>query len=571
MASIADLGIGTGYIYVVNPEDTADIKQSIPNDEEGARSAKLLGLMASNVASNLQAVGTVTFTAITGTGNVTGITVNAITQFKNNVPFTIATTLSELATLVATEVNTTVPTSGANYTAIAIGAIVYLLAPASSGDNVNGDAVLVTISANATATTTDIGGGSEVNSYSYDNKSGYRFFIDPTSTAEVDTVDGSAVEITDYLCQQGLETGLRVVAATISSGAITITREASIMYVTLRGEGGVSDTLTTINPVGFANGDIIIVQGVDVAQVITIDNTGNIVTQGGTSFVTGDASNNIILGKSGTSWYEIAKSTTAVPTAAQFRTANFPLLSTSGYGSAALTATDNTTVTLTANTSKQKQVITGTVSLTTGNYTVAVSTTDAKAGDLFYIEYNGAVTVGSYAVVIGGITLTAADALTGGLLIEAYYSGSAWQYSIYKDYYQSAKVQTADIASDSVTVAKVETALKTETLIIPVSWDAGEAAENRIRMHYAGSVVEMTAFTTKTILDDATITAKNTSGVILTNGIITFNNGDPIDTGVTVTPTANNSFVSGDYFSFLTQTSTLGGGKALLSVKITRA
>lgn len=571
MASIQDLGIGTGFIYVVDTEDTSIIHYNIPNTEDGARQAKIKGIQSSNIASNIRAVGTITISTITGSGNVTDVTINAVSQIKTVVPYTIATSTSALAALVAAQINTDVPGSGADYTALSIGNIIYLMAPASSGDTVNGSAVTITFSANATGSTTDVIGGSDANDYPYDNRSGYRFFIDPTSDAVAGTVGVAAVEITGYICQRGLETGIPIQTATISSGAITVTREAAIMYIALRGEGSVADTLTTINPVGFADGDMLMLLGVDAAVAITIDNTGNITTQNATSFVTGDKSNVITVGLNGTEWYEINKSTTAVPSAAQFRTASFPFLSTSGYGSAALTAADNTTVTLTANSSKQKQVITGTVSLTTGNYTIAIPTTDAVAGDIFDIEYNGVVTVGSYAVVIGGITLSAADALTGGIVVRAYYSGSAWQYECFKDFNQAAKVQTTDYATASITVPKLETNLQYEMIVIPVSFNSGETAMNKIKMPYPGSLVGLYAISTSEIADSSTITPKDNAGTVMTDGTITFAAGDNVDTAYISTPSANNTFVADDVLEFLTQTSTLGSGKALLTIKILRS
>lgn len=569
MASIADLGSGVGYIYAVNPDDTSKINIPIVNDDQGARAAKLLGLQSANVGANLRAVGSITIDTVTGTGNITAVTINGINQIKANIGFTVATTTAQLAALVEAQVNSYVPASGVDYTAIAVGNIVYLMAPASAGDSVNGHVLTVTISANATASVTDVDGGTESYTNAVNSKFGYRFFIDPTDTATFDSVSGDAVEITNFLCTRGFETGIPILTPTISSGAITIERQAAIQYVIINGEGSASDTLTTINPVDFADGDQIICLGISAAIVITIDNTGNIVTQGGTSFVTGDFANMITLSKSGSAWYEVSKSTTGVPTAAQFRTANFPLLSTSGYGSAALTAADNTTVTLTANTSKQKQVVTGTVSLTTGNYTIAVSTTDAKAGDEFIIEYNANVTVGSYDVIIGGVTLTDADALSGGIVVMAYYSGSAWQYTMYKNYNDGAKVQTADIATSAVTVSKLETGLKYETIIVPVSFT--NPAENKIRWAYSGTVVGLTAYSTSLIGDDSTITPKNTSGTIMGSGTLTFSNGDPVDTGVTSVPATNNTFVSGDYFSLLTQTSTLSSGTALVTITVLRS
>lgn len=570
MAGISDLGNGIGYIYVTDPSDTNDIKHNIINDSLGARAAKIYGLQAANVGANLRAYASVTISAITGVGNFTKLDVNGIGQITSSIAYTGATTTSELAALIATAVNSTTPSSGVNYTAISISNVVYLFAPASSGDSVNGDAVVISFSANATGSSTDVSGGTDSYTNEYNSRFGYRFFIDASSSAVEGTTSGT--EITEFLCTRGFEGGLPIITATIASGSITIERQAAIQYVAVDTEGAAgTDNLDNINPVNFADGDIIHLLGANASRITTVTNSGNIVTQGAVNFYTADYANVITLGKQGNSWYEISKSTTAVPTASQFRTANFPLLTSSAYGSASLTAADNTIVTLTANTDKQNQEITGLVSLTTGDYEIRIPTTNAKAGDQFIIEYNANVTSGSYDVIIGGITLSAADALIGGIVVWAYYSGSAWKYTAFKNFYYGARIETVDIADEAVTVAKVESSLKIETIVIPVSWETGEQSSNKIEMPYPGTVSKLTCYLDKEVAAAATVTAKNNAGTIMTNGIMTFNALDPINTGVSVSPTANNTFVAGDILSFDTLSTTLGSGKGKLSIKITRS
>ena len=571
--AFSDLANGTGLLYVVDPNNTNQIVFSIPNDDQGARSVMGLGQQSANIGANIAAYGVIRITAVTGTGNVTAVTVNGVNQTTKggSIPFTVATSTSALATLIAAGINNDVPSSGLNYTSYAIGDLVYVVAPASAGPVPNGYTLTITISANATATVTDIANGTAAYTNSWNSNFGYRFFIDANSSAVEGVISGTATEISDFVITKGLNSGLPISSYTISSGSIAITRPSSIQYILVDTEGGAgTDDLDYINPYNNASGDIIMVIGVNASRVVTLTNSGNIATQGAASFSTGNYANVITLALSGSTWYEVSSSQSRVPTASQFRTASFPLLSTSGYGSAALTATDNTVVTaLISNTNKQKIVVTGVVSLATGNYEIPISTTSAIAGDTFEIEYNAQVTVGSYAVIIGGVTLTAADALSGGIVVMAYYSGSAWQYTMYKNYNDGAKVQSADIATSAVTVAKVETNLKYEMIVVPVSFT--NPAENRIRWAYPGTVVGITAYSTSLIGDDSTITPKNTSGTIMGSGTLTFSNGDPVNTGITSTPSTNNTFVEGDYFSLLTQTSTLGSGTALVTVKILRS
>lgn len=570
MAGIDSLGNGIGYIYVTDTTNTNDIKYNILNDTLGARAVKMYGLQAANVGANLVATGTVTIDTITGAGNFTKLDINGVGQITSSIAYTGVTTTSELAAEIATAVNATTPTSGVNYTAIAISNVVYLFAPQTSGDSVNGHTVVVSFSANATGSVTDIDGGTASYTNEYNDSFGYRFFIDASSSA----IEGkkSGIEITQFLCTRGFEGGLPIINATISSGAITVERQAAIQFVIVDTEGAAgTDNLDNINPVNFATGDIIHLLGANASRVTTVTNSGNIVTQGAVNFDTGNYANMITLTKSGSSWYEISKSTTAVPTAAEFRTANFPFLTSTAYGSTGLTPADNTTVTLTANSSTQRQVVSGSATLSTGNYVITISTTGAKKGDWFLIQYDAQVTVGSYDVIIGDLTLSDADALAGGIIVLGYYEGTVWQYSHFKDFGSYAKVQTADYAADSITVAKVEDNLKYEVIVFPVSFNTGETAQNKIEMPYSGTVSKMTAYSTSIIGDDSTITPKNNTGTVMGSGTITFSASDPVNTGYTSTPSTNNTFVAGDILEFLTQTSTLGSGTALVSVKITRS
>ena len=101
-----------------------------------------------------------------------------------------------------------------------------------------------------------------------------------------------------------------------------------------------------------------------------------------------------------------------------FRDEGFPFLNPTKYGATAITAADNTTKTVTVNSDKNVILITGTVTLTTGDYLVNLSTTGAVAGDMVVIKYGAHVTVGSYKVSINGHDLSAVEALGVNLIIE---------------------------------------------------------------------------------------------------------------------------------------------------------
>lgn len=571
-STIGDLGNGLGYIYVTAPDGTTFIS-NIPNDETGARNVKSLGLKASSLGANIQAYGKIVVTGITGVGSVSAIDVGGINQIKTAISYTGATTVSELATDIADGITSETPSSGFNYTAISIGDTVYVLAPSAAGSTVNGSTVSVTASGNATFSTVNISGGTS-SSDTYDAASGFRFFLNAASTATEGDLTG-ATEITDYLIFQGFNSGIKYQSVTISGGVATIAREANIQYVIIDTEGGAgSDDLDSIYPMGFADSDIIIIRTLNNSRDVTITNSGNIATyDGSTSCVLATRNECIALqyrASNGT-FYELFRNNGAVPTASVFRAASYPFLSSSSYGKNTIAPADNTTVTLTANTSKQWIIVSGSATLSTGDYEIELSNTDAKAGDIIYITYEGGVTVGAHDVIIATDTLSDSEALNGGVNFICYFDGTGWNhiksYSI-----DASKIETANIEDDAVTVAKVENNLTYEVLTFPVSFESGEQCDNKVKMPYPGTVTEVYAIATKAIAgtDAGTITPKNNAGTTMTSGVITFAASDSLNTAYTATPSANNTFAAGDILSFTTAKST-AGGKALVSVKVTRS
>lgn len=133
------------------------------------------------------------------------------------------------------------------------------------------------------------------------------------------------------------------------------------------------------------------------------------------------------------------------------------------------------------------------------------------------------------------------------------------------------KITTAKILDGNVTVEKVETGLKTEVITVPVSFESGEQCDNRVKIPYDCTVDEIYAVVTKAIAgtDDATITPKDGSGTNMTAGAITFTASDPLETAATATPTANNTVSAGDII-YLTTAKVTAGGKALVSLKVTK-
>ena len=579
MASIGDLGAGYGYVYVVRPNGT-DILSAIENLRANTLQVKMLGVHAMSIGANRKAVGSFTFTvAPSGAGAVTAVNVNGVQQMLASVSYAGATTVSVLASDVATQINSLSAASGTDYTAIAVAGTVYLIAAASGKTTVNGHTVAVTVTTNPpTVTTSNMAGGTDSNDV-YDTTVGFRFYLNANydsngipnqTTADADSLT-NAVEITNYVVMHGLQGALNNESVTIASGVISPTRKALMFVVIVDTEGAAAtDNLDYITPIAdFTDNDIMILRGAATARVVTLTSTGNINTNG--SFSTGDKDVSIMLQYLDGTWYERARSGFGAASVTQFRADNFPFLSNTAYGNTAITAADNTTVTLTVNSSTRVQTVTGTASLTTGDYTITFSTTGAVKGDEFHIRYNGLVTIGSYQVVIGGRTLTANEALLGGLILNGYYDGSAWITTIYYDYNQAYLLATANVGDNQITAAKVEDNLTYDTVIMEVSFETGEVGDFKFTFNYPCTVTTFYAYATKAIAatDAATITPKNNAGTTLTGSTLTFAASDARGTAVTSTATANNTFIAGDVMT-LTAAKTTAGGKATVSFKVTR-
>ena len=132
-------------------------------------------------------------------------------------------------------------------------------------------------------------------------------------------------------------------------------------------------------------------------------------------------------------------------------------------------------------------------------------------------------------------------------------------------------VTGSKIAADTVLPSNLTAEARTEVYHIPVSFETGEQCDNRFRIPYDGTISHIYAVATKAIAatDNGTIVAKNNAGTTMTNGTITFTASDALETAYSVTPSANNTVTAGDIL-YLTTAKTTAGGKALVSVTLTR-
>jgi hypothetical protein len=134
------------------------------------------------------------------------------------------------------------------------------------------------------------------------------------------------------------------------------------------------------------------------------------------------------------------------------------------------------------------------------------------------------------------------------------------------------EIALAQIPDDEITAAKLANTLLDEVITIPVSFEAGEQCNNRFKMPYAGTLVEMYGVVTKAIAatDAGTIIAKNAAGTTMATGTLTFAASDALETAYTATPSTNNTFAAGDIL-YLTAAKSTAGGKVLVSLKVTRS
>jgi hypothetical protein len=576
---IEDIGLGIGYLYKVDVDGTT-ILQPYLNTEENARNLNVEGLKGTAVALKQRPTGTITVDTITGSGNITAITVGGWDQIGAAIPYTGGvTTVSALAALINTAINNFDNGSNKNYTAIVTGAVVTLVGDDDTGSDDNGDAISVVNTGNSTYTTVAINGGSDATEL-YNQSYGFRFFINADYDASGCSGAGSAtadsltnaIEITRYIVPRTLTSAIDVQNLIIVSGALTITRKSILTEVFIDTESSAgTDDLDTISVTGFADGDTIVFRGENSGRITTFkDGTGNIELQSANDFDTADLETAITVQLIGSSWYEVSRTSQSIGVTADYRTAGFGFFGIDTFNTAAVATSG--TVTFNGGTDSKYQKLTGGVTLI-GNSSYALGT--GVNGDKIVLEYDAAVTEGAFALSIFGITLTTEQALNGGLIFEAEYKSGAWYPRVYPNLndgatytYQSA---TESYKNDSVTIDKVSDSIITELLLVDVSFETGRLGDYKIKFPYACTVVEINSWATNTIeiSDDADLNFKDNSAASMGSG--SFTAGDTIGTGIsTITPSTNNTFAVDE---MMTITSTKGtvGGDAKCSIKIIKS
>jgi hypothetical protein len=260
---IQDLGIGLGYLYKTKP-DGVTIVAVEKNTADGVRSMKTQGTTNGPVIADRPAVGTITVNSVASVGAITAITIGGVNQIGANINV-VSSTASVVAAQIADAINRYSPVGSDDFTAQAVGAVIYVFSPSNTGSTSNGLTITVTATdPSINTSTTPLNNGSSQNAV-YDTTFGYRFFIDADYGSAGTPGGGTATpssltyaaEITQYMTLRGLQSGIYTTTATIASDSVTsLTRCSAITQVLLSNQGGAaSDVLAFIQTEGFAVGD----------------------------------------------------------------------------------------------------------------------------------------------------------------------------------------------------------------------------------------------------------------------------------------------------------------------------
>jgi len=321
---IQDLGIGLGFVYITEPNGT-NIKYNVANTCGSVRSIiKPIAAASASLNANRSGYADLIINAVAGTGNITAVNINGINQIQTAINVSGKTEI-EVADEIRNAINAYSVSSGVEYRAITVAGTVKLIADESAGSSVNGHSVNVSSSdpSNIIVISNPIEGGANSTTI-YDESCGYRFFLDADYSASTGPGDcgcagegtaaegnlSNAIEITDDILIQGIQHNLQSEVIPVSAGVIEPTRKALMGYLVIDTESSAaSDDLDTISPIGYSDGDILIIHGVDAGRITTIKHgVDNIYLESGVDYDTADKSTAIGLRKEDNSWFEIFRS-----------------------------------------------------------------------------------------------------------------------------------------------------------------------------------------------------------------------------------------------------------------------
>lgn len=559
-----------------------------------------------------------------------GVSVDVTTQGDNG--------RNDVATLIASAVDTFTPTSGVIYDATVTDNVTTLHAPAGQGKTLNGHVIQVTEdSTSVVIDIKNIDGGND-GSGIIDPTYGHKVFINanfstdsdgnPTATRGILT---DAVDITKFVVKLGMSSKIPQADVVIKNDQITIDRLSSTMSIIIDTEGaGAADKLQFIDPTGFVLGDRLNLRGKVTAQITTFkdetvsagDKNINLANQA--DFSTGNIERNLelklVVNDTGKSvWAEISRAPAAEATVPAQRGLTDPIpVMVPGTETITLIA-GGQTISRTPGTDKGHLIVNGTVTFTAST-TINGDGTPLDA-ETWYVDLRGAFTLDGNSLTIFGIPIPVEVALAGNAIVMAVFDDATSAYkarlfinfgidiiqtvNIVDDAVDAAKLKadpttdanravTTDhirdlavttpkiaasavddtkLASSSVKIGKLEATLKDEVITVPVSFETNEIGLGyKVEFNYKCQVNKIVAVVTKAIAatDAATITPKIDTVDITISDPLSFPASTSIGGVESSTASANNIIDGTGAFLELVTAKPTAGGKALVSIHVTR-
>ena len=394
-------GTGIGKIYITDSNN--NIVCSFPNNKKGKEKADRVLLASASVIGETLATATLTYTG--GAGTTTDLTINSVSIFNTGTAITGASTTA-LATATATAINAF--TSSPNFTAQALGEIVYIFIEPGFGSDNNGDVLSATVTGTLTVGVVNLDGGTSSRN-TVDSQTGFKIYLNLSASAPSGDITGAS-DVSDFIVRKPYNSPNSTFDYVISSDTISVARKSVLTEVRVDTEGAVaSDNLKDIIPLGFNNGDWLIIRGLAGAREVTIIETGNINLSNSVTFITGDNSYVIALEYIDGDFFEIFRSPTVPFTVTSLRASDFPQ-GVLGVQDIELTAGGGT-VSLDPNVDEGIIRITGSAVTLTSSWTIEGSGTPNE-GDKFFIYIDQEVTLNGNNVTIFGIPLTELQALS---------------------------------------------------------------------------------------------------------------------------------------------------------------
>mgnify|MGYP003644552881 CR=1 FL=1 len=449
ITAASKLGNGNGYLYITDFTG-ANIVSSFENNLGGASQFKAQASSDIPLSTGTSAFMTITVSGISGSGTVTAVNVTrgaaASNQIGATINFTGATTNAGLATLIAAGINSHDPGGIApDYTAIANGAVVTMIAPI--GSEGNGDTVALLKTGTVTFASITAGGGFSVGN----DSSNRRYYVDVTSAATASAFTASKEEMTSEVVPKSAQSGIPSQTISIVSDKVTYDRKGRMCYVRVTTEGGTAtDDIINIEAVGMADGDMAVLMRSTAGQTLTVRSTGNLNLSGSPTDFVIDADNKSIwftYRSSSDKWEEIFRTSVEDITDAGLRTAGISV-GKSGSVTKTILAAGGTT-TLLPGTDAKDVVWNGTGVTLLGSAVLTAGGSPIN-GDPFYIHYLPVSATGGNTVTIFGQVLSENQA-TQGVLAFAFYdtTASVWRARIAVDaainYVENGKIPNSEI------------------------------------------------------------------------------------------------------------------------------